>query len=61
MDRDVATIIADAVFNRLKSTNIRECVRIARLTRGNSDLSKLDNIIETFAKYGATSGKNLEQ
>jgi Holliday junction DNA helicase RuvB len=51
VDREIATIIADAVFNRLKSTNIRECVRIARLTRGNNNLSKLDNIIETFGKY----------
>lgn len=41
-----ATIIFDAVFNGLKSTNIRECVRIARLTHGNSDLPKL--IIETL-------------
>jgi len=61
VDRDIATIIADAVFNKLKSTNIRECVRIARLIRGNNNLSKLDNIIETFTKYdAATFGKNLD-
>jgi hypothetical protein len=29
IDRDVALLIADGVFNRLKSSNIRECVRIA--------------------------------
>src|SRR6266516_1408418 len=54
LDRDVAIVIADAVFNRLKSTNIRECIRIARLTRGDIDLSKLDRILETFVKYSAT-------
>jgi len=47
-------IIADAVFNRLKSTNIRECVRIARLTRGKDDPSGLNEIIEVFAKYSGT-------
>jgi MoxR-like ATPase len=53
LDRDVAMIIADAVFNRLKSTNIRECVRIARLTGTDTDLPKLDKIIDTFTKYAA--------
>jgi Holliday junction DNA helicase RuvB len=51
VDRDVALIIADGVFNRLKSTNIRECVRIARLKRSDNDLDRLDKVIETFAKY----------
>jgi hypothetical protein len=33
VDRDIALLIADGVYNRLKSSNIRECVRIARLAR----------------------------
>jgi hypothetical protein len=33
VDRDIALLIADGVYNRLKSTNIRECVRIARLAK----------------------------
>ena len=48
VDKDVAMIIADAVFNRLKSTNIRECVRLARLTRSDNNLAKLERIVETF-------------
>ena len=40
-----------------KSTNIRECIRIARLTHGDIDVSKLDKILETFAKYGAGTDK----
>jgi Cdc6-like AAA superfamily ATPase len=28
VDRDIALLIADGVFSRLKSSNIRECVRI---------------------------------
>jgi hypothetical protein len=49
--RHLATwiIIAEGVFNRLKSSNIRECVRIARLARNNS--AQVCRIIDTFAKY----------
>ncbi|HKG87538.1 MAG TPA: AAA family ATPase [Nitrososphaeraceae archaeon] len=50
IDRDIAIIIADGVFNRLKSSNIRECVRIARLAK--NDCAQVNRIIDTFAKYG---------
>jgi holliday junction DNA helicase RuvB len=59
VDRDVAMIIADAVFNRLKSTNVRECVRLARLTRSDNRVAKLDKIIETFAKYSDVASSSL--
>lgn len=52
IDRDIALLIADGVFNRLKSSNIRECVRIARLARNES--AQVNRIIDTFAKYGKT-------
>jgi Holliday junction DNA helicase RuvB len=52
VDRDTALIIADGVFNILKSSNIRECVRIARLARNDS--AQVNRIIDTFAKYGMT-------
>jgi hypothetical protein len=41
---------ADGVYNRLKSSNIRECVRIARLSVNDS--AQVNRIIDTFAKYG---------
>jgi hypothetical protein len=50
VDRDIALLIADGVYNRLKSSNIRECVRIARLAK--SDSAQVNRIIDTFAKYG---------
>jgi DNA replicative helicase MCM subunit Mcm2 (Cdc46/Mcm family) len=50
VDRDVALLIADGVHNRLKSSNIRECVRIARLAKNDS--AQVNKIISTFAKYG---------
>jgi Holliday junction DNA helicase RuvB len=52
VDRDIALLIADGVYNRLKSSNIRECIRIARLARNDS--AQVNKIIDTFAKYGVT-------
>jgi holliday junction DNA helicase RuvB len=49
IDRDIALLIADGVYNRLKSSNIRECVRIARLAKNDS--SQVNRIINTFARY----------
>src|SRR5215207_6331907 len=49
VDRNIAFLIADGVYNRLKSTNIRECVRIARLAK--NDCIQVNKIIDTFAKY----------
>jgi MoxR-like ATPase len=52
VDIDVALIIANSVFHKLKSSNIRECVRIARLVK--NDPAQVNEMIETFAKYGKT-------
>jgi Holliday junction DNA helicase RuvB len=49
VDRDIALLIADGVYNRLKSSNIRECVRIARLAKNDS--TQVNRIIDTFSKY----------
>jgi holliday junction DNA helicase RuvB len=51
IDSDIAAIIAKEVFNRFKTANIRECLRIARLTK--NDISKVQLIIDTFTKYAA--------
>ena len=51
VDRDIALLIADGVYNRLKSTNIRECVRIARLAKNDS--AQVNRIVDTFVKYGS--------
>lgn len=52
MLRDIALLIAEGVYNRLKTSNIRECVRIARLAKNDS--AQVNKIIDTFAKYGLT-------
>jgi hypothetical protein len=48
VDRDIALLIADGIYNRSKSTNVRECVRIARLAK---NAAQVNRIIDTFAKY----------
>jgi hypothetical protein len=35
VDRDIALLIADGVYNTLKSSNVRECIRIARLAKND--------------------------
>ena len=58
IDRDIALLIADGVYNKLKSSNIRECVRIARLAK--NDPAQVNRIVDTFAKYGTMTNTMLE-
>jgi MoxR-like ATPase len=58
VDRDVALIIADGVFNRLKSSNIRECVRIARLAK--NDPAQVNRVMDIFAKHEMNDTHNDE-
>ena len=51
VDRDIALLIADGVYNRLKSSNIS--VRIARLARNDS--AQVNRIIDIFERYGITN------
>jgi holliday junction DNA helicase RuvB len=44
-------VISDAVWNQMKSTNVRDCVRIGRLARSLHDINNLVNI---FRKYQPT-------
>jgi MoxR-like ATPase len=43
-----ADIIADAVWNQLKSTNVRDCVGIAHMTTSKDDISW---VVNTILKY----------
>jgi hypothetical protein len=49
VDRNVALIIADDVFHKLKSSSIRECVRIARLTK--NDPAQVNRVMDIFLKH----------
>jgi Holliday junction DNA helicase RuvB len=59
LDIDIADFISDAVWNKMKSANIRDCIRIGRMVAAtaastNKESIKKENvswIIETFLKY----------
>jgi len=48
-ENDVAEFIAESVFNNL-SANIRECIRIARLTDNN--ITKAQRVVKMLTTYG---------
>jgi MoxR-like ATPase len=52
IDSHTATIITDAVWNKMKSANVRDCLRIGRLARSPEEVTKMVNI---FMKYNGTS------
>jgi DNA helicase TIP49 (TBP-interacting protein) len=59
IDMDIADFISDVVWNKMKSANIRDCIRIgymvaAASTSTNKESIKKENVIwivETFLKY----------
>jgi holliday junction DNA helicase RuvB len=59
VDRDVALVIADGVFNKLKSSNIRECVRIAKLAK--NDPVQVNRVMDIFAKHGPNNVQEMQR
>ncbi len=49
---DIAKATADAVWNKIRSGNIRDCIRIARMAKSLEDVNF---IVNTYLKYGSTS------
>jgi hypothetical protein len=49
IENDVANFIAELVFDKL-SSNIRECIRIARLADNN--IAKAQRVIDMVVTYG---------
>jgi holliday junction DNA helicase RuvB len=49
IENDVAKFIAELVFDKL-SSNIRECIRIARLA--DNDIAKVQRVIDMLTTYG---------
>jgi Holliday junction DNA helicase RuvB len=51
-DPSTAALIADTVWNKMKSANIRDCLRIGRLVKSPDEVSQIVNV---FTKYDGTS------
>lgn len=49
---EIAKATADAVWNKIRSGNIQDCIKIARMARSLEDVNF---IVNTFLKYGSTS------
>jgi Holliday junction DNA helicase RuvB len=49
-DEDVAEAIAQAVWSKMKSTNIRDCIRIGRMVRKFS-VKEVNLIVDILLKY----------
>jgi replication-associated recombination protein RarA len=48
---EIAKATVDAVWNKIRSGNIRDCIRIARMTKSLEDVNFIAN---TYLKYGST-------
>ena len=52
MDFEVSTLIAHLVWNKLKSRDIRDCIKIGRICNNKEDVY---TIVKTLLKYDHTS------
>jgi MoxR-like ATPase len=50
--KDIANQIADQVWHKMKSKDIRDCIKIAHLAKTKDDVNF---IVETLLRYGKTS------
>ena len=52
LDLEISTLIANLVWNKLKSRDIRDCIKIGRICRSKDDVLM---IIKTLRHYGNTN------
>jgi len=50
--KDIATAVASQVWLKIKSKDIRDCIKIAHLAKTKTDVNW---IVETIQKYSKTS------
>jgi Holliday junction DNA helicase RuvB len=55
--QDLAIVIASAVWHKMETPNIRQCIKIAKMTKKKEDVEWL---IETMKKY-QDSGKDWNE
>jgi len=57
MDFEVSTLIAKLVWNKLKSRDIRDCIKIGRICNNKEDVY---TIIKTLIRYDSTNAGNIK-
>lgn|SRR5919201_3904381 len=50
VNEEIAKTIADAVWNKIKSKNIRDCIRIGRMAKSVHDVNFIVNTLERYRK-----------
>ena len=50
VDEKISKAIADAVWNKIKSKNIRDCIRIGRMAKSVHDVNFIVNTLERYRK-----------
>jgi Holliday junction DNA helicase RuvB len=57
IDFEVSTLISQLVWNKLKSRDIRDCIKIGRISNNKEDVY---TIVETLVKYDNTNAGNVK-
>jgi Holliday junction DNA helicase RuvB len=57
MDYEISTLIAQLVWNKLKSRDIRDCIKIGRISNNKEDVY---TIIKTLIRYDSTNAGNTK-
>jgi len=57
MDIEVSTLIAQLVWNKLKSRDIRDCIKIGRICNNKEDVY---TIVKTLIRYDNTNAGNIK-
>jgi holliday junction DNA helicase RuvB len=57
IDIEVSTLIAQLVWNKLKSRDIRDCIKIGRICNNKEDVY---TIIKTLIRYDHTNAGNIK-
>jgi Holliday junction DNA helicase RuvB len=48
---ETANAIADAVWNKLRSKDIRDCIKIGRLAKSRQDVEWIARTMRTYKQY----------
>ena len=57
MDYEISTLIAQLVWNKLKSRDIRDCIKIGRICNNKEDVY---TIVKTLIRYDSTNAGNVK-
>jgi Holliday junction DNA helicase RuvB len=57
--RDIAAEVASQVWHKMKSKDIRDCIKIAHLARSKTDVNWIVETIQKYSKASSITKSNL--